>query len=958
MMANDSDPENDELTVILVEGSVDPGNSTDGVAVATLPSGATVTVSQSGEYTYDPSGHFDSLDEGEEGVDTFTYTISDGKGGTDEATVTILMPGVNDPPMPENDVHSLAVVDGEELAFSDNALANDSDPEGDELTVTAVNRDGDKVGTEISLPSGANVTVETDGTYTYEPSGEFESLSHGESASDTFEYTVSDGKGGTEVATVTIIIHGDNSEPAAADDSESTTEDAAVSYDSILENDSDPEDDVLTVKTVEGQEDKVGTAVTLPSGATVTVTSDGAYTFDPSGQYESLGDGDEATDSFVYTISDGNGGVDEATVTIVISGRNDAPDAEDDILEDPFPAGLPVGGQNVLSNDSDAEDDDLTVTKIGGQDIAEGPNTTVSLPSGAILTIDTDTGDFTVDPSGHFDSLDSNETALVTFEYVISDGEGGTDAATVTLTLFGRDTEVPSLSPSSQPSLLPSLGPSSLPSDQPSKEPSTGPSSSPSLEPSSVPSSAPTQTVEIDARGNVNVLASGYPSEYPSEEPSALPSQQPTIVLVPLSKASIEGQAPAPRLLEGDTINSSVQPSEKSGEVLSKQPIKEPSAARLLEEEATHRPSTDPRSVPSEKPSELPSKQPLKEPNSGPTESPLPLVIALGTVPRNETLVPSDLPSVIPPSMPSLAPSLKPLQGPRTGALRVPSALPSAAPGSFFQGDVVGTYCGAVPPDCTKDWTDGYTSLTCSQDSPCFLTADCKCSNDPCDACPSGSTCQNDPSLSGYDSGRPTMCIDIECGSCSHDGTNCCKTVGDNRGLPNILDLDGLGGTQCSVQNKYFAALGGDLSGNLCNGADLHLMSVPAGCGCIPSAWEECRYDKGEQSEDSKCFICDADDIIKDNTQCKGCEECLSSCNSCVDSVSVFDPFIGAQSCCMGGMGDCESGSAQDINTNAYCCFEYMDEIDSSCRASCVKKCTKLEHGDMTSTAFGAAMEK
>ena len=254
MMANDSDPENDELTVISVEGTADPSTSSGGVAVVRLPSGAMVTVSKSGEYTYDPSGHFDSLDDAEEGVDTFTYTISDGKGGTDEATVTILMPGVNDPPVAENDVHSLKVADGEELAFSDNALANDSDPEDDDLTVTAVNRDGDKVGTEITLPSGANVTLETDGTYTYEPAGEFESLSHGESASDTFEYTVSDGKGGTEVATVTIIIHGDNSEPVAADDSESTTEDATVSYDSILENDSDPEKDALTVKKVEGDE--------------------------------------------------------------------------------------------------------------------------------------------------------------------------------------------------------------------------------------------------------------------------------------------------------------------------------------------------------------------------------------------------------------------------------------------------------------------------------------------------------------------------------------------------------------------------------------------------------------------------------------------------------------------------------------------------------------------------------
>jgi len=198
MMANDSDPENDELTVILVEGSVDPGNSTDGVAVATLPSGATVTVSQSGEYTYDPSGHFDSLDEGEEGVDTFTYTISDGNGGTDEATVTISMAGVNDAPVAEDDDAGKV---GNDAPVSDNVFGNDSDPEGDELTVTSVG--GKDVGatgtTTITLPSGAIMTIDGDtGDFTVDPNGQFDSLDHSETATVTFEYIVSDGNGGTD----------------------------------------------------------------------------------------------------------------------------------------------------------------------------------------------------------------------------------------------------------------------------------------------------------------------------------------------------------------------------------------------------------------------------------------------------------------------------------------------------------------------------------------------------------------------------------------------------------------------------------------------------------------------------------------------------------------------------------------------------------------------------------------
>ena len=57
-----------------------------------------MTITTDGDYTYDPNGQFDSLDSGDEGIDTFTYTITDGKGGSDLATVTILMPGVNDAP--------------------------------------------------------------------------------------------------------------------------------------------------------------------------------------------------------------------------------------------------------------------------------------------------------------------------------------------------------------------------------------------------------------------------------------------------------------------------------------------------------------------------------------------------------------------------------------------------------------------------------------------------------------------------------------------------------------------------------------------------------------------------------------------------------------------------------------------------------------------------------------------
>ena len=86
----------------------------------------------------------------------------------------------------------------EDTAFTTSSvLFNDTDPEGDPLTVTAI----DTAGT-LGI-----VTNNGDGTFDYDPNGQFESLSNGESATDTFSYTISDGSL-TDTGTVTIAITG------------------------------------------------------------------------------------------------------------------------------------------------------------------------------------------------------------------------------------------------------------------------------------------------------------------------------------------------------------------------------------------------------------------------------------------------------------------------------------------------------------------------------------------------------------------------------------------------------------------------------------------------------------------------------------------------------------------------------------------------------------------------------
>ncbi|MGF1457072.1 MAG: calcium-binding protein [Alphaproteobacteria bacterium] len=94
-----------------------------------------------------------------------------------------------------------------------NVLANngsgaDSDPDGDPLTVTAVNGLAANLSTQIPLPSGARVTVEADGSFDvfYDPA--FNGLAATDSVQDSFTYTVSDGQGGTDTATVSFTVDG------------------------------------------------------------------------------------------------------------------------------------------------------------------------------------------------------------------------------------------------------------------------------------------------------------------------------------------------------------------------------------------------------------------------------------------------------------------------------------------------------------------------------------------------------------------------------------------------------------------------------------------------------------------------------------------------------------------------------------------------------------------------------
>ncbi|SEW10355.1 Ca2+-binding protein, RTX toxin-related [Cognatiyoonia koreensis] len=313
-----------------------------------------------------------------------------------------------------------------------NVLTNDSDPDGDDLTVGAVNGDPAGVGTPVAGSNGGLVTINPDGTVAFDPNGEFESLGEGETVETTVTYTVDDGNGGTTTATVTITVTGTNDDPIAVADTDSTDQDTAIALDNVLGNDTDPEGDDLTVSAVNGAGGNVGAPVAGDNGGLLTIGADGTASFDPNGDFDDLAAGETAETTVAYTISDGNGGEDTTTVTITVTGSNDGPTAVADTFAGDEDNVEVVG--NVLDNDEDPDSDPLTVGAVNGNPANVGAP--VPANGGGLVTIAQD-GTVTFDPNGEFDELAPGETAEVTVEYTVTDPSGATSTETVTITVNG-----------------------------------------------------------------------------------------------------------------------------------------------------------------------------------------------------------------------------------------------------------------------------------------------------------------------------------------------------------------------------------------------------------------------------------------------------------------------------------------------------------------------------------------
>ncbi|WP_186767509.1 Ig-like domain-containing protein [Blastopirellula retiformator] len=329
----------------------------------------------------------------------------------------------------------------EDAAFSVSApgvLENDTDADGDAIAVTGVNGDPANVGEQITLDSGALLTLNANGSFDYDPNGMFAALLDGETAEDTFSYTIADSTGQESAANVVMTIAGVNTVPVSVDDAFETTEDVALSISApgVLENDADSDGDVLTVSEVNGEAANVGAAITLDSGALLTLNADGSFDYDPNGAFAALAEGETAEDSFAYTATDDSGFTSTSNVVITINGVDHAPESVNDAYETSEDTALNISASGVLENDADADGDSLTVLEVNGEPADVGA--AITLESSALLTLNAD-GSFDYDPNGAFASLAEGESAEESFAYTATDSTGLTSTATVFITVNGVD---------------------------------------------------------------------------------------------------------------------------------------------------------------------------------------------------------------------------------------------------------------------------------------------------------------------------------------------------------------------------------------------------------------------------------------------------------------------------------------------------------------------------------------
>ncbi len=426
VLANDSDLDGDPLTATLVSGPAEA---------------ASFVLNKDGTFDYTPNPDY-------YGIDTFTYEVSDGNGGTAQGTATITVNSVNDAPTVSATATNPTFTEGGAAADLYNAVSIGTVENGESidqivLTISNVTDGVDEIlkidGTVVPLTNAnsgtttsnsygftvavagntASVTLTTTGSTPTAAETLLDTLSYQNNASPptvanrvvtllSVQDSGGTANGGNDAvnpgiaSTVTI-----DRVPTAVNDTNTATEAGVDATGNVITNDT-PGDAPATVAAA----DEAGTPITLGAafatvnGGSLTLNSNGSYTYTPPAQGSVPPGG--LTEVFNYTLTDADGDTSSATLTINVTEQNDAPTnvvpGTQNTFQDTTLVFSAANGNAITVGDADAGANPIEVTLLAS-------NGTVSLASTTGLTFVV--GDGTADGSMTFTATVANiNTAL------------------------------------------------------------------------------------------------------------------------------------------------------------------------------------------------------------------------------------------------------------------------------------------------------------------------------------------------------------------------------------------------------------------------------------------------------------------------------------------------------------------------------------------------------------------
>lgn len=356
---------------------------------------------------------------------------------------------------------------GQLLANNDTALTDQNTP----VTVDVLANDMQTTGSATAIAAydqtsadGIAVSLVTDPTtgiqeLVYNPGTHFQYLAQGDTATDTVNYTITDGYF-TSTAQLTITINGLNDAPVAAAVAVANqvlianaagNGTVAVSTDQNSEmtanynaTDADQGTTLSYALVIDGSNvtgiNANGTYA-LAAGGSILDNGDGTFTFDPGTAYQYLAQGQVATITVQYYANDSYVNSNNGTITFTVGGLNDAPVAAAVIAASTDQNTAETAAFQATDVDQGAT---LTYSLVTGGSTPDTQSVlnadgSYTLAQGGTITIDQQTGTFTFDPGSDYQHLGAvnNHSEQVSFQYLASDGMTQSAPAQISLTVTG-----------------------------------------------------------------------------------------------------------------------------------------------------------------------------------------------------------------------------------------------------------------------------------------------------------------------------------------------------------------------------------------------------------------------------------------------------------------------------------------------------------------------------------------